>query len=68
MIFMVDRAELSLFWDYLTFFPEEDEDGFDGIHYGGIKGIRDDAPESAKEAFAKYQEKQQEALKNGTKI
>ena len=63
---MVDQ--MALFWDYLIFYPEEDEDGFDGVHYGGIKGIRDDAPQSAKEAFIKYQEERKRAEKQGKKI
>ena len=31
-----------------------EEDGYDGIHFGGIKGIRSDAPESAKKAYAEW--------------
>jgi hypothetical protein len=65
---MVDQKQLSLFWDYLIFYPEEDEDDFDGVHYGGIKGIQDNAPPSAKEAFAKYREEQKRAKKRGLKI
>lgn len=63
---MVDQ--MASFWDYLIFYPEEDEVGFDGVHYGGIKGIRDDAPKSAKEEFAKYQETRKQAEKQGRKI
>lgn len=43
------------FEEYLLYYPEEDQPGFDGIHYGGIRGIRENAPESAKAKFAKYQ-------------
>lgn len=63
---MVTQTEL--FWDYLIFYPEEDEEGFDGIHYGGIKGIQDNAPQVAKEAYAKYWEEQEKAKKRGLKI
>lgn len=45
------------FEKYLVYYPEEDQPGFDGIHHGGIKGIREDAPESAKAKFAKYQKR-----------
>ena len=56
------------FWDYVIFWPEEDDKDFDGIHYGGIKAIRGDAPESAKEAFARYQKEIQAALCRNMKI
>ncbi|MCI5592495.1 MAG: hypothetical protein PUG56_02020 [Ruminococcus sp.] len=36
------------FWDYLVFSPYEDELNYDGIHDGGIKGIKEDAPDWAK--------------------
>lgn len=51
------------FWQYLDFYPDEDEPGFDGVHYGGIKGIRDDAPETVKEAFREYQKTISEGIK-----
>lgn len=56
------------FWEYLEYYPDEDEPGFDGIHYGGIKGIAEDAPEPAKKAFEKYREEQAELAKRGIKI
>lgn len=56
------------FKNYLIFYPDEDEPGFDGIHYGDIKGIREDAPESAKKAFAEYQEWQEKLKKEGIKV
>lgn len=61
---MLTKEELDKFWDYLEFYPEEDEDGFDGVHYGGVKGIRDDAPDEAKRAFAAYTA----ALASGIKL
>ena len=42
------------FHDYLEYYPCDDEEGYDGIHDGGIKGIRSDAPESAKKAYAEF--------------
>lgn len=63
---MIDR--MVLFRDYLIYYPEEDEAGFDGVHYGGIKGIKDDAPQSAKEAFAKYMDERKRAKEQGKKI
>ena len=56
------------FWDYIEYYPEEDEPGFDGIHYGGIKGLNENAPDSAKKAFAKYIEIMKAAQEKGQKI
>lgn len=61
---MISYDQASGFLEYLELYPDEDEPGFDGVHYGGIRGIREDAPESAKEAFKEYQE----AIQNGIKI
>lgn len=54
MIIMVNYEDVKEFWDYLEFYPEEDDEDFDGVHYGGIKGIRPDAPYEAKLAFQEY--------------
>ncbi len=32
---------------YMEFYPEEDDEDFDGIHYGGWKDIAEDASEWA---------------------
>ena len=61
------RVDFS-FWDYLIFYPDEDEEGFDGFHYGGIKGIRDDAPEEAKKAFEEFLKEKEELRRRGEKI
>lgn len=53
------------FWDYLEYYPEQDEEGYDGIHNGGIKGLREDAPEEAKKQYAEYVKMQQRAKKSG---
>ncbi|MCD8042453.1 MAG: hypothetical protein LUH10_05255 [Tannerellaceae bacterium] len=58
----------ELFDKYIIFYPDEDEPDFDGVHYGGIKGTREDAPESAKKAFEEYQAELKEAEKNGIKL
>lgn len=61
---MISESQMNMFQEYLEFYPDEDEPGFDGVHYGGIKGIRQDAPEAAKEAFMEYQE----AISDGIKV
>ena len=55
---MEPYGKLAEFWKYIEFYPDEDEPDFDGVHYGGIKGISEDAPESARKAFAEYQKEQ----------
>lgn len=52
---------VKAFWDYLEFYPEEDEPDYDGIHDGGIKGISNDAPEAAKDAYFEYVKRQNNA-------
>lgn len=59
---------LKEFWKYIEFYPDEDEHDFDGVHYGGIKGISEDAPESAKKVFAEYQKEQERFVKQGIKV
>lgn len=59
---------LKEFWKYIEFYPDEDEHDFDGVHYGGIKGILEDAPESAKKVFAEYQKEQERFVKQGIKV
>lgn len=56
------------FWDYLLFYPEEDEEGFDGVHDGGIKGIKDNAPDEAVEAYGKYLKLVKDNRENGIKM
>lgn len=64
MINMIRYEDVKEFWDYLEFYPEEDDADFDGVHYGGIKGIRPDAPPEAKIAFQEHMEK----ISNGNKV
>lgn len=59
---------LEKFWKYLEYYPDEDEPGFDGVHYGGIKGVSNDAPESAKKAFTEYKKMQEELKEKGIKV
>lgn len=54
--------------EYAEFYPQEDEPGFDGIHYGGYKGLKPDAPESAVRAWNKYVAMVEEAEKQGIKV
>ncbi len=65
---MVSCVELEKFWEYVVFYPGMDEAGYDGVHSGGVKGIREDAPETAKKAFAEYQEMCARAKAQGLKI
>lgn len=64
-----DMIELSeKFSEYMEFYPDEDEPGFDGIHYGEFKCLSDDAPESARKAFEEYEKIMEDAKKAGRKI
>lgn len=60
---MISEEQMNMFWKFLEFYPDEDEPGFDGIHYGGIKGIAPDAPKTAREAFNEYQKAISEGIK-----
>lgn len=60
---MISWDEVKDFWDYIEYYPESDEEGYDGEHDGGIKGVRDDAPEEAKKAYRKYLAKNKEGVK-----
>lgn len=53
------------FLDYLEYYPDVDEPGYDGIHEGGWKGLREDAPENAKKAYEKYKKIKKEAERQG---
>ena len=68
ILMSIEYEKVQLFWDYLLFYPESDEEGYDGIHDGGIKDISDDAPEEAKKQFAEYLKAKEEAEKNGIKL
>ena len=61
---MYSWDEVKDFWNYLEYYPYKDEPDYDGIHSGGIKGLVEDAPETAKEAFKKFQKMEAEAKKN----
>lgn len=64
---MVSWDMVKDFWDYVEMYPEEDEPNFDGVHYGGIKGLNDNAPDFAKKAYAKYNEMLKLAQEKGQK-
>ena len=67
---MIGGEELDLlmaFSDYCEYYPEVDEEGYDGIH-DGIKGLVPNAPEEAKVAYSKWLEFQKECAKKGIKV
>lgn len=43
-----DWLQWAIYW------PAEDEEGYDGVHDGGIKGLADNAPAWAQEAYKEY--------------
>lgn len=53
------------FIDYIEFYPEEGEEGYDGIHNGGWKGLREGAPEEAKKQYEEYVQLQERAKNSG---
>ena len=46
--------DISGFCDYLELYPYSDDPDYDGIHDGGYKGLRPDAPPEAVEAYARF--------------
>ena len=60
--------EIKDFWEYVEFYPYRCEKDYDGIHDGGIKGVRADAPESAKKAYAKWAKEEEENRKLGLRV
>lgn len=53
---------------YAIEYPMSDEPGYDGVHDGGYKGIREDAPEHIKRAYEAEMKMREEALKNCEKL
>lgn len=60
---MISEEQASVFWKYLEFYPMDDEEGYDGVHDGGIKGIRSDAPLEAKVAYDEFLRTGQKGVK-----
>lgn len=60
--------ERPIWWDYVEFYPYEDEEDYDGIHNGGIKGISENAPDEVKKEFEKYQKEMEIAENQGIKL
>jgi hypothetical protein len=56
------------FYPYLEFYPDEDEVGYDGVHNGGMKGIKENAPDNIKEEFEIYLKEMEELKKQGIKL
>ena len=65
---MEDWNVMREFWEYIEFYPCEDEEGYDNIHNGGIKGIRHDAPETAKAAYERWIENKKKNNESDIKI
>ncbi len=61
---MIAFNDVKDFWEYLIFYPYEDDEDYDGIHDGGIKGILEDAPNEAKQAFLQYKKRKQKLKKS----
>lgn len=60
---MIDYEQVKDFWDYIEYYPDEDEEGFDGVHYGGIKGLVENAPKKAQKAYMKFLMQQKNDMK-----
>lgn len=58
----------GVWYEYAIYYPGSDEPEYDGIHDGGIKGIRDDAPEIAKKSFEKDMKAFKDAERRGEKL
>lgn len=65
---MIMMEKEPIFWKYLEFYPYEDEEDYDGVHNGGIKGISENAPDEMKEEFEKYQKEMEIAENRGVKL
>ena len=65
---MIDYDTVKDFIDYVEYYPNEDEPGFDGVHYGGMKGLKSGVPESAVTAWNNYIEMEKEAEAQGIKL
>lgn len=53
---------------YTEDYPSRGEPGFDGVHDGGIKGLKPGAPDSAVKAYKKYQKMMRKAEREGVKL
>lgn len=53
---------------FLVYYPGEDEEGYDGVHDGGIKGVSDNAPAEARKAFDNFMEDREKLKSHNTKI
>lgn len=36
---------------WFEYYPDEDEEDFDGIHYGGVKGLKKDTPKDIRKIY-----------------
>ena len=65
---MLSYDAVKDFIDYVEMYPDEDEPGFDGVHYGGWKGLIPGAPDSAVKAWQKFILMEKEAESQGIKL
>ena len=65
---MMDYDSIKVFIEYVEMYPDDDEPGFDGVHFGGWKGLVPGAPASAVEAWEKYMIMEKEAEAQGIKL
>ena len=54
--------EISKYSKYIIKYPGPDEEGFDGIHYGGFKCLTDDAPDYLVKFFKELEEANKEGV------
>ena len=64
----VADTQVDKFIDYLEYYPGSDEEGYDGIHDGGWKGLSPDAPEEAKKQYAEFMEEKRRCAQSGAKM
>lgn len=48
---MIKAIDTGEWLAYAEYYPDIDEKGYDGVHAGGVKGLKPDAPEWAKKAY-----------------
>lgn len=48
--------------EFAEYYAYADEEGYDGVHNGGVKGMKEDAPEWAKKRYEKYIERLKEGF------
>jgi len=62
---MISYDAIKDFDQYVEYYPAFDQPGYDGVHDGGIKGLKPGAPDKAVQAYAKYVEMIETAKNRG---